>query len=50
MQIKGAVGAVDTKGAKGSEGAECSEGVCSASIEPAEGLEPVEDQNVEELP
>jgi len=37
-------------GAVGSKGAECSEGVWSTNIEPAEGVEPVEDQNANELP
>ena len=46
MQRKGAVGAKGVEDA----GAECSEGVWSTSIEPAEGVEPVEDQNAEELP
>ena len=32
------------------EVAECSKGVWSASIEPVEGIEPVEDQYSEELP
>jgi len=44
------VGAVGSKGAEGAEGAKCSEGVWSPSIEPAEGVKPVENQNAEELP
>jgi len=37
------------KCAEGAEGAKCSEGVWSMSIQPAEDVEPVEDQNAEEL-
>jgi len=44
MQGKSMVGAVGSKGAEDAEGAECSEGIWSTSIEPAEGVEPVEDQ------
>jgi len=47
MLRKGADGA---NGAEGAEGAECSEGVWSTSIEPAEGVEPVRDQNAQKLP
>ena len=36
-----------TKGVGGAQCAECSKRVRSASIEPAEGVEPVEDQNHE---
>jgi len=50
MQRKVVVGAVGSKGAEGAEGSECSESVWSTSIEPAEGVEPVEYQNGEELP
>jgi len=50
MQRKSMVGAVGSKGAEGAEGAECSEGVWSTSIEPAEGVELVEDQNAKKLP
>jgi len=46
MHCKRAVGA---KGGGGTEGMECLEGMWSASIEPVEGVEPMEDHNADNL-